>query len=144
LSDNESIPYILDNCGFEYVTIVKTTRVEKYKIEELITYDKKELYFIKKILTDQFGSWICRQEYDINATQPILIETDKYYSDPDDNDKTLLEFGYDHDGLIDDVGGELIRKIEDGNLSGLDKFLKYFPNFLLDHPYYADANFLPH
>lgn len=142
LSDNETVDDILINYKSDYIDIVKSMVVRNYRIEETNTYDKNELYVISKILFDQFDNDICWQNYYVESKLPIKESTDKIFHD--DTEIFALGFGYDENGLIKKAYGKLIEKIKnDIRPVNKEEFLRYFPDFLNEHPYYETSDFYP-
>lgn len=141
VSSNEDVTELIDNYSSQTsLTIIDTEFHNSYRIENSKTYETSILLFQSRELYDSNNFLICDQDIYIQSGLPKIETTRKFYEN--DDDMVYIDFSYDENGDINIVTPHTKVSIYD-NSQDLNLFNVWFPDFLSENPYYADATFLP-
>lgn len=149
--DETTIINQLDKLGIKEITIIQNRPFGAYIIEQQRTFFNKVYGAKDESLYDKNGNQLCWQIYYIETDEVDYTETEKYFYGEDN--EVFAEFGYHSDGTLRFVSGGIV--VSEGYIykdlgavfheETLDpkQVQEHFPNLLIDHPYYANATFLP-
>ncbi|WP_417942167.1 hypothetical protein [Flavobacterium sp. RS13.1] len=140
---SENLLDIFNSLGSNTVNIITIENdnsyvimIESYYIESILSNVEKKLLSDSKV--------ICVQDYGANNI-PKLDTTVKYIYDSLGSKigEEIFSFRYNADGSLKNVSGIGYPFSNDNQTLDADEIPLYFPNLLIDNPYYANATFLP-
>lgn len=137
-TENESLEDILAVYNLDILQVISYENINQYVVEFKTVFStgipiiiEKSLFFNNKL--------ICYQEFNNDGTIDHQFSKKIHHLIDDEE----LYFYYESNNNIESIGGTPFPFSEFNQRLELDEFESYFPNFIVDHPYYADATFLP-
>lgn len=139
---NETIDDIFSILGTNTVSIIVLENSGNYKIQTESNYINGIARAKRKYLIEN-GKIICDQSIHDDVIQ--VKETRKYLYDSEGKEvgEEIFRFDYNEDGSLNFVYGVDYPFSEYNQSLKASELDIYFPNLLIDHPYYANADFLP-
>lgn len=138
--DNETLNDIFTLAGTNSLLITQIELIGNYKIVNSFSYIEGVNTHIEKHLLLN-NKIICIHEQQ-TAGQ---LYCEKYLFDSDESEigEEIFSFKYNVDGTLKNISGIGYPFSNDNQTMDADKIPLYFPNLLIDNPYYANATFLP-
>lgn len=145
--DGITISEIFERLNTNTVTVVELDPViGNYSAHKKTTFKEGIIKHIKMSLYLN-SSVVCEQAIDVATNSPILNSTIKYlydnYAIKNEIGDEKFNFRYNSDGSLRRMGGERPYFNEYDDSMDATEIAIRFPNLLIEHPYYAEANFLP-
>lgn len=145
--DGITINEIFARLNTNTVTVVESEPVDiNHRLEKRIIYKEGVITHIGRILY-LHNSIICEQKIDINPNLPIVDSSIKYLYESNSINNEIgnekFNFRYNSDGSLKRMGGDRPYFNEyDDSIAAAEVAIR-FPTLFIEHPYYANANFLP-
>lgn len=141
--ESENLSNVFSILGTSSVAITEEKNIDNYRIKTSTSYKDGIKTHIEKELTLN-DELICVHEIDGNNRLKINDCVKYFYDTKKGKRRELLNFYYNGEGNLESIGGFEEYPFSEYNQSlYANEFSKYFPDFLLKNPYYANVDFLP-
>ena len=139
ISENESIDDVFMEAGTNSLEIVTNLAYNQYTIKTITYYNNGAVVATDKELLYK-GMILCFSELNAIGEANLLFSRKYFY---DENGEEQFNFSYNEDGSLRSFYGFSYPFSEFNQSLPATDISTYFPNFLLDNPYYLNFDFLP-
>jgi len=142
-AEDENTNDIFLKLGTNSVTIITLKKYGRYMVKSVFNYINGINGSVKKNLLED-NKIICNLEFDTSGNIDVTFSA-KYMYDANGFEigEEIFSFHYNTDGTINYISGICYPFSEHNPFLEASEIQTYFPNLLLDNPYYFNLTFLP-
>jgi hypothetical protein len=142
-ADDEDINDIFSVLGTNSVTVIINEEYKAYMIRTFLVYaNGLIMHTVKNLLSG--NKIICNHEYDASGNLNHHFSEKYIYNEKGFHiGEEIFSFKYNADGTLNYISGRGYPFSEHNPFLEASEITKYFPNLLINNPYYKDASFLP-